>query len=453
MKYIPYNYQNHAYQHVIDNTHSGLFLDMGLGKTVITLTVLNRLIYQDCEIDRALIIAPKHVTRTVWKQEAQKWDHLKHLKISIVWGTEKERIAALRTKSDIYVINRENIVWLVKLFQSKFPFPMVVIDELSSFKNSKTQRFKSLKLVLNYMKRVVGLTGTPAPNSLIDLWSQVFLLDKGERLEKTVTGYRERYFTLKNPTEMYAGYRPRKGAEQIIYDKIADICISMKAKDYLDLPPVIHNNIFLQLDDEVFEQYEKFEEDSVMELIDGEIEVTAMNAAALTNKLLQFANGAIYHDGKNYTELHNTKLDALEEIIEEAQGNSVIVFYSYRHDLERIKKRFTYARSLKHPSDIEEWNAGKIPLLVLHPASAGHGLNLQAGGHIMIWYGMNWSLELYLQAIARLVRQGQTKSVIIHRLIMEGTMDIKVVRSLEQKEKGQDALMEAVKALVLKYTK
>lgn len=455
MKYVPYKYQEFAGEHIFDHPYAGLFLDMGLGKTVVTLTYLNRLIYQECEVEKALIIAPKHVTRSVWKQEAAKWDHLKHLKVSIVWGkNEKERIAALRTKADIYVINRENVVWLVNLFQSKFPFRTVVIDELSSFKSHKSQRFKALKLVRPQIRRLVGLTGTPAPNSLIDLWAPLYLLDEGVRLEKTISGYRERYFSLKNPGDIYSGYKIRKCAEENIYEKIGDICISMKAKDYLDLPPLIENDIYLDLEDKMMDRYKQFEEECVMEILSkkGELEqIVAMTAAALSTKLLQYGNGAIYHEDKTYSILHDTKLDALSEIMEDSFGQPVLVFYSYKHDLERIKARFPKARMLKTPKDIDDWNEGKIELLLAHPASAGHGLNLQAGGNIMVWFGLTWSLELYQQAIARLFRQGQTKSIIMHRLIMRNTMDIEVVKSLARKEAGQDALMNAVRALVNKY--
>jgi len=451
MKYQPHKYQDHGYKHIIDNKECGLFLDMGLGKTVITLTAINELIYRECEISRALVVAPKNVTKTVWKQEAAKWDHLKHMRISIVWGTEKERLSALREEADVYVINRENLVWLIQRFQGKFPFGMVVLDELSSFKNPASKRFKAMKIIRPRVKRIVGLTGTPAPNGLIDLWAQVYLLDQGERLEKTISGYRERYFAAeKQEGYVVYSYRLRKDAEKTIYNKIGDICISMKAEDYLDLPPLIENDIILDLEDSVKNQYDKFEEDSVLELM-NEPEITALNAAALTNKLLQFANGAIYHEDRSWTELHKSKLDALDEIIEEAQGQNVMVFYGYKHDLERIKKRFPQARTLKTPKDVEDWNLGKIPLLVLHPASAGHGLNLQDGGHIMVWFGLNWSLELYQQARARLMRQGQKLSVIMHRIICRGTMDEDVVSALSRKEQGQNALMEAIKVRVDRY--
>ncbi len=447
--YKPHHYQDFGFNHIMQNYFCGLFMDMGLGKTVVSLTAINALIYQEAEVERVLVVGTKRIVRGVWKQEAQKWDHLKHLKVSIVWGTPAERIAALRVKADVYLINRENLVWLVNLFQSKFPFKVVIIDESSSFKSHKSQRFKALKLVRKYIERIVLLTGTPAPNGLMDLWAQLFLLDEGERLEKTLTGYRERYFTLKNPGEMFSGYRPRKGAEQSIYEKIDDICISMKARDYLELPDLIENDIQVVLEKSIQDKYERFEEDCIMEIANQEI--TALNAAALNTKLMQFANGAIYHEDRSYSVLHDAKLDALEEIIDEANGNSVFVAYSFQHDLKRILKRFPHARMLNSPQDEEDWNMGKIPLLVAHPASAGHGLNLQNGGHIIVWFGLTWNLEHYQQFIARLMRQGQTLPVIVHRLITMGTIDEKAAISLLRKEREQDYLMEAIKALIIKH--
>lgn len=449
MIYKPYKYQEHAFQHMLDNPYSGVFMDMGLGKTVVSLTYLNRLIYQEAEYRRALIVGPKRVIKKVWPDEIHKWDHLKHLKYSIVWGSEKERIAALRKDSDIYLINRENIPWLCTLFQSKFPFPIVILDESSSFKSHKSQRFRAIKLARPYIDRLTLLSGTPAPNSLLDLWSQIYLLDEGERLEKNISGFRERYFAQKNPGQLYSGYRIRKDAADAIHDRISDICISMKTEDYLDLPELIVNDIHLDLDDNVQELYDKFEEENIISLANQEI--TAVNAAALSNKLLQFSNGALYHPDKSYSVIHDIKLDALEEIVEESIGKPILLFYTYKHDEERIRKRFPFARKLNTNQDIEDWNNGKIPLLIAHPASASHGLNLQQGGHIIVWFGLTWSLELYAQAIKRLHRQGQLHTVIIHRLIADNTMDIDVVRALEHKMAGQDALMEAIKARVNMY--
>lgn len=449
MKWIPYKYQVHAQQHMRANPYSGLFLDMGLGKTVIAATEIEWMHYQDMTVNRSLIIGPKRVIQSVWKQEFEKWDHLKHVKVSIVWGTLQQRLAALRVQADVYLINRENVVWLVSLFKSGWPFDNMVIDELSSFKNPASQRFKALKLILPYVKRITGLTGTPAPNGLLDLWSQIYLLDQGERLEKTIGAYRGRYFIARTVDSFIRGYTPRKEAIQNIYDKIGDICISMKSEDYLELPEIIINDIKLDFTPEMKARYLDFEKEQVMQILDQEI--TALSAGALTNKLLQFANGAVYSDGVNYAELHSQKLDALDDIIDEAQGNSVLIFYSYRHDAERIKKRFPKVRMLKTDQDIQDWNDGKIELMMAHPASAGHGLNLQSGGHIMVWFGLNWSLELYMQAIKRLHRQGQRNNVIVNRLLIRSTMDVDVARALLGKETGQDALMEAVKAIVDKY--
>jgi SNF2 family DNA or RNA helicase len=461
MDYKPHDYQKVAHKHIVDNPFCGVFMDMGLGKTVVTGTVLNELIWQDLEYEKALVIAPKHVTRSVWKQEMAKWDHLKHLKVSIVWGKNAaERIKALRAKADIYVINRENLVWLVNLFKSKWPFRLVVIDELSSFKNHATQRFKHMKMVRPHITRLIGLTGTPAPNSLMDLWAPVYLMDEGERLHKNITQFREHYFAPeKMDGYVVHSYKIKKGAAEEIYQKIGDICISMKARDYLELPPLVENDIHLNLDEKTFAKYEEFERDSILEIFkDGEdIEVTAMNAAALTNKLLQFANGALYYENESgnrmWTEVHQEKLEALEELMEELYGQTALVAYTYQHDLHRILKRFPYARVLKTDKDILDWNAGKLRMMVLHPASAGHGLNLQHGGNNLISFGHTWSAELYAQLLARLMRQGQEKPVFHHKLIMADTMDMDVIQVVRKKMAGQDALMEAVKARVERVVK
>lgn len=455
MIYKPWPYQDFATQHVIDNPFSGLFLDMGLGKTVSTLTAVNQLMFDDLEVSKVLVIAPKRVAEDTWTTEAAKWDHLKHLRMSVVLGTERQRKEALKAKADIYVINRENVAWLVGMYQSAFPFDMVVIDELSSFKSAKAIRFKSLRMVRPLVKRVVGLTGTPAPNGLIDLWPQLYLLDQGERLGKTITKYRETYFTPgRRNGQVVFDYKLKAESEQAIYDKVGDICISMNAKDYLSLPERITRDVEIHMPAPLMAKYEDFEREQVLAL-ENQDEISAVNAAALTNKLLQFANGAIYDANKDWHEVHNAKLDALEEIVEAANGQPVLVFYSYKHDLARIQKRLkTYKpRTLDSRDDIQEWNSGKIQLLLAHPASAGHGLNLQAGGNIIVWFGLTWSLELYQQANARLDRQGQTKPVIVHRLIVIGTMDEDVSKAIERKTAGQDALMDAVKVRILKYRK
>lgn len=447
MIYKPYPYQTFAGKHIQNNLYGGLFLDMGLGKTVITLTELNNMIYRNLEVDKALIIGPKHVIRSVWMQEAQKWDHLKHLKFSVVWGDEPTRIAALRAKADIYLINRENVSWLVGLMQSSFwKFGIVVIDELSSFKSHASQRFKALKLVRPQIKRLIGLTGTPAPNGLIDLWSQIFLMDQGERLGQTITGYRERYFVAERVEGFISTYRPRQEADAAIYQKIGDICISMKTDDYVSLPDLIENNIYVDLDPVARKKYDDFKEEQIMLLKDKEI--TALSAGALNTKLLQLANGAVYHDGKDYVEFHQEKLHVLENLVDEAQGQPVLIFYTYQHDLDRILKRFPKAIKLKTDKHIQDWNKGQIPIMIAHPASAGHGLNLQHGGHILIWFGQTWSLELYQQAIKRLLRMGQKHTVIMHRIIARKTVDERVIKALATKANGQDAMMEATKAMI-----
>ncbi|HUR65448.1 MAG TPA: DEAD/DEAH box helicase [Chitinophagaceae bacterium] len=460
MKYTPYPYQQHATEHIIRYGGSGLFMEMGLGKTVSTLTAIDQLMYQEFEISKVLVIAPKRVAEDVWTTEAQKWDHLKHLKISLVLGTEKQRLQALRAKADIYVINRENVVWLTAHYCTGFPYDMMVVDELSSFKSADTRRFKALREVRPLVRRVVGLTGTPAPNGLLDLWSQVYLLDRGERLGDNLTGYRAKYFT-KSYT-MFGGYEVMKNTtdsllgkdfyEKLIYDKIGDICISMKTSDYLQLPERINRYVNIRLPEKIQQKYDDFEEEQILAIADAE-EITAINAGALTTKLLQFANGAVYADDKSWHEMHKEKLDALEEIIDTANGQPVLVFYSYKHDLERILKRLKdyQPRILKNAGDIRDWNHGKISVLLAHPGSAGHGLNLQEGGSIIVWFGLTWSLELYQQAIARLHRLGQVRNVIIHHLVAMGTMDEKVIKSLDSKANGQEMLMKAVKAMIQKY--
>jgi len=455
MQYTPHPYQHYATQHIIDNAACGLLLDMGLGKTVATLTAVDELLNVYCEVNKVLVIAPKRVAENTWTTETAKWDHLKHLRLSVVLGTERERKEALKAKADIYIINRENVAWLVGYYQSAFPFDMIVIDELSSFKSAKAIRFKSLRMVRPKVSRVVGLTGTPAPNGLIDLWPQLYLLDQGERLGKSITGYRERYFTpgRRNGAVVF-DYKLRAQSEQEIYGKIADICISMKAKDYLTLPERINRTVEVKLPSDLQAQYDEFERVQVLSLLDVE-DISAVNAAALSTKLRQFANGAIYDDRKDYHIVHDIKLEALEELVEAANGQPVLIFYAFRHDLERITARLKAYKPkyLESSQDIEDWNAGKTSVLLAHPASAGHGLNLQAGGNIVIWFGLNWSLELYQQANARLDRQGQTKPVIVHHMVTVDTIDTKVFAALEGKAETQDALLNAVKAIIHKHKK
>jgi SNF2 family DNA or RNA helicase len=448
-----YPYQEHGVEHILDNPACGLFLEMGLGKTATSLTGIDILMNDMLEVDRVLVIAPKRVAESVWEEEAKKWEHLRHLKFAKILGTEAQRLTALRSKADIYLINRENVAWLVGFYGSKFPFDMVVIDELSSFKSAKSIRFKALRRVRPQVKRVIGLTGTPAPNGMIDLWSQMYLLDKGERLGKTLTEYRDNYFKPgKRKGEVIYTYDLKTSEyESLIHKKISDICISMKSKDYLKLPKRIDRNIDVRFPKKIMDLYEQFEEDQVMALRDQEI--TAVNAAALTTKLMQFANGAIYDDDKKYHEIHQEKLKALEEIADVSNGKPLLVFYTFKHDVERI---LAYLKSYKpekltQPTQIDRWNKGEIPIMLGHPASMGHGLNLQAGGHNIVWFGSTYSLELYQQAIARLDRQGQKFSVINNRLLAYGTIDEAIVNSTTKKAYSQDILMDAVKARMKKY--
>jgi len=453
-------YQHTGHDHIIEHTHCALFLEMGLGKTVTTGTAINTLMYEELDIMSTLVIAPKRVAETVWDAEFEKWQHLKHLKVSKVIGSVKQRLAALRVKADVYTIGRDNIAWLCGLYGgSMLPFDMLVIDELSSFKNPKSIRFKALRNVQPSFKRIVGLTGTPAPNSLMDLWSQLYLLDRGQRLEKFITKYREMYFRAgkRNGAIIY-NYDITKENEARIHDKIADICMSMKAKDYLNLPGRIYNIVEIKFDDELQKLYNTFEEEQVLQLFEGQsIEdgISAVNGAVLINKLLQFANGAVYDENKNYHIVHDLKIEAAEEIIEAACGKPVLIAWTYRSDMERLMlalKKYN-PRPLKTDQDIKDWNAGKIQVLLMHPASGGHGLNLQAGGNNIIWFGQTWSLELYEQLNARLDRQGQQAVVIIHKLVAKNTEDENVIKSQRAKSEKQNNLMEAVKALIKKYIK
>ena len=448
MKFKPWNYQEYAINHIIDNNAVALFLDMGMGKTVSTLTAIDGLLFLG-EIHKVLVIAPLRVAEDTWSTEVEKWDHLKHLRISKILGTKKEREKALADDADIYVTNRENVDWLVKECFDGWMFDMVVIDELSSFKSSKAKRFRALKKVRPYFKRIVGLTGTPAPNSLIDLWPQLYILDGGQRLGKTISSYREQYF---NPGQrnQYVVYNwvLKDGAGEQIKNKIKDICISMSAKDYLELPERIDNTIEIKLPDKALKEYKQLERDLVLEL--GNNDITAANAAVLTNKLLQMSNGAIYSENHDVVEIHEEKLKALFDIVESANGKPVLVLYSFKHDFNRIvkflKTKKLTAVGLKDSKDIKKWNNGEIPILLVHPASAGHGLNLQYGGNIIVWFGLTWSLELYQQANARLYRQGQEETVIIHHLVSTGTIDEDVMKALGNKEVNQNMLLEAVKA-------
>ena len=446
MKFEPHDYQRFAVDYIIDNPIAAVFLDMGLGKTAITLTAIERLLFDDFDVSKILVIAPLRVASTVWKQESQKWEHLRHLRVSVAVGTAAERLAALQAKADIYVINRENVKWLIHEHTSvtrPFNYDMVVIDELSSFKSHKAQRFKALMRVRPRIRRIVGLTGTPSGNGLMDLWAEFRLLDMGQRLGKFIGRYREAYFQPdKRNGERIFSYKIRPDAEPQIYDKIADITISMKAIDHLPMPELLSVEHKVSLSEKERQLYDKLKRDLIL----PEEEITAANAAALSGKLTQMANGAVYDDNGDVSVIHDRKLELLEDLIEAANGKSVLVAYWYKHDLLRIKERFSVTE-LKSDDSIRRWNCGDIPVAVIHPASAGHGLNLQSGGSTLIWFGLTWSLELYLQTIARLYRQGQqSRTVTLHHIITEGTIDEQIMAALSRKERSQDSLINAVKA-------
>lgn len=451
-----HNYQKATVDFIIEHRFCGVFLDLGLGKTISTLTAIDELMYDYCEINSVLVIAPKRVAETVWAEEAAKWEHTRHLVISKVMGSENKRLDALKRPADIYVVSRDNVAWLCNVFASRLPFDMVVIDELSSFKSHQSQRFKSLRMTRPFMKRVVGLTGTPAPNSLIDLWPQMYLIDRGERLGKTITQYRARYFRPgKSNGYVVYSYDILAGASDMIQEKISDICISMKASDYLDMPERTDNFITVTMDDELKKEYNEFKNDNIIKLIDdnGTTEINAVNAASLVNKLLQFANGSVYDEDKNVHKIHTLKLEALKEIIENSNGQPILVAWTYQFDRDAILKAFSEykPRQLKTADDINDWNAGNIQLMLAHPASAGHGLNLQAGGSIIVWYGLTWSLELYQQFNARLYRQGQTKHVTIHHIVTSGTYDEEVIKAIKRKDKNQNRLLDSIKADIAAY--
>lgn len=444
MKFIPHDYQQYAIDFIKNNEVAAVLLDMGLGKTSITLTAVNDLIFDSFEVSKVLVIAPLRVARDTWPAEIKKWDHLKHLRYSVAVGSESERLAALRKEADIYIINRENVDWLVNKSRVSFDFDMVVIDELSSFKSHQSKRFKSLLKVRPFIKRIVGLTGTPSSNGLMDLWAQFRILDMGKRLGRYITHYRNAYFLPdKRSADRIFTYKPADGAEQMIYNRISDITISMKSADYLKLPECIINEVPVFMDAKEKRIYETFKEDMVAKIKDEEID--AANAAVLSGKLLQMANGCIYDEDKKALKIHDRKLDALEDLIESANGKPLLVAYWFQHDFARIKERFL-VREIKTSKDIEDWNQGRIPVAVIHPASAGHGLNLQTGGSTLVWFGLTWSLELYQQCNARLHRQGQTDTVVIHHIIAKGTIDEDVMAALQRKEKIQNALINAVKA-------
>lgn len=443
MKFMPHDYQKYAIEYIKSHPITALFLDMGLGKTVTTLTAIRDLMYDAFEVKRVLVVAPLRVARDTWPDELRKWNHLKELTCSVVVGTVAERRRALQQDADIYIVNRENLAWLYE--NSRLDFDMVVLDELSSFKNHQSKRFRAMKALRPKVKRIVGLTGTPSGNGLMDLWAEFRILDMGERLGRYISQYRNLYFQpdKRNGMVVYS-YKPLPGAEEAIYHQIADITVSMKATDYLEMPELVSVAKEVRLSETEKKRYDELKKSLVLKLPDGE--VTSANAASLTLKLSQMANGAIYTDDKNVVNIHDRKLEALEDLVESANGKSVLVAYWFKHDKDRIRERME-ARELRGPQDFADWNAGKIPVALIHPASAGHGLNLQQGGSILIWFGLTWSLELYQQTNARLWRQGQAdKTVIIQHIVAKDTIDERILNVLKHKDGTQTALIEAVKA-------
>ena len=455
MEFKPHDYQKHCIDKIITTKKLGLFLDMGLGKTVTTLTAVKELKYNRFEVRKVLVIAPKKVAEGTWSREASKWDHTKMLRVSPVLGSQAKRIKALNTPADIYIINRENVCWLVDYYKNDWPFDMVVVDESSSFKSHKAKRFKSLSSVSGHIERMVLLTGTPSPNSLADLWSQVYLLDGGQRLEKRYTHFREKYFDpgQRNGYVVF-NYNAKPGSENAILSQISDICISMKASDYLQLPDVVDHEVPVVLDSKAAKAYYELEKQMVLQLPEDDEEISVASAAALSNKLLQLANGAVYDDDHNYYEVHNCKIDAFLELIESLQGKPALVFYNFQHDKARILKALEKSklrvRELKTAADEDAWNNHAVDILLAHPASSAYGLNLQEGGNHVIWFGLTWNYEQYTQANARLHRQGQTEKVIIHHLICSGTRDEDVIEALRRKEDVQEWVMQSLKARIKK---
>lgn len=445
MNFSPHDYQAYAIDYIETHPVAAVLLDMGLGKTVISLTAIADLLFDSFEAHRVLVVAPLRVARDTWPAEIEKWEHLQHLTYSVVVGTPKERRAALMANSDITIINRENLQWLIEDSGFPFTYDMVCIDELSSFKNHKSKRFQALMKVRPKVKRIIGLTGTPSSNGLMDLWAEFKLLDMGQRLGRFITQYRNDYFLPdKRNGQIIYSYKPMPYAEDAIYRKISDMTISMKSTDHLKMPELVSSRYEVKLSEAEAQRYDDLKQELILQLPEGE--VTAANAASLTGKLVQLANGAIYSDDGDTVEFHDRKLDALEDIIEAANGKPLLVAYWFKHDLQRIKQRFE-VREIKSSKDITDWNKGNIPVAVIHPASAGHGLNLQAGGSTLIWFGLTWSLELYQQTNARLWRQGQTAgTVVIQHIITKGTIDERILKALSLKELTQNSLIDAVKA-------
>lgn len=444
MRFIPHAYQQYAIQHIETHKEAALFLDMGLGKTVIALSAIWDLAFDFFEVSKVLVVAPLRVARDTWPAEIEKWEHLKYMTYSVVVGTEEERRQALLKKALVYIINRENVDWLVSKSGVPFRFDMVVIDELSSFKSHTSKRFKSLLKVRPQVKRIVGLTGTPSGNGLMDLWAEFRLLDMGKRLGRYISHYREAFFEPDKRNQMMVfSYKPRPGAAKEIYQLIGDMTISMKSLDFLPMPKLIMNEVHVKLSPAERKVYDELRKKMALS-IEGK-EIDAANAAALSGKLLQMANGAVYDDDHKPIRIHDRKLDALEDLVEAANGKPILIAYWFKHDLARMKERLSI-REIRSSKDITDWNEGKIPVAAIHPASAGHGLNLQAGGSVLIWFGLTWSLELYQQTNARLWRQGQKHTVIIEHIVTEGTIDEQVMQALQSKNKTQEALIAAVKA-------
>ena len=455
MNFTPYPHQRAGIEWIIGRPACALLWGMGTGKTVTTLTAVDRLLHDCVEDGPVLVIAPKRVAENTWSKEADKWEHLHHLRVVKIMGTAKHRREALvgvfeKPYADVYVINRENVVWLVDTVGKHWPFPIVVIDELSSFKSARAKRWKALRRVRGRIRRIIALTGTPRPNGLEDFWPEVYLLDQGERLGRTLGTFRQKYLVPEKMNgHIVYSYRPREGAESEVYERLSDICMSIRKEDVLSLPGQIYEDVVLTAPPALLKKYKQFERDKVLECLDEDGEIVAGTAAALTNKLLQFANGAIYDMDGNVHHIHDIKLDALEELVEAAGGDPVLLLYSYKHDADRIRQRIT-CRALDTPEDIDAWNRGEIPVALAHPASIGHGLNLQDGGHILIWYGVPWSLELYQQANERLNRPGQKNVCRIYHLILSGTHDERVLRSINNKDKGQAAAIEALRLEIVK---
>lgn len=450
MKFSPHEYQRYCIGRILDTDKLGLFLDMGLGKTVITLTAIQELIYNRFAVGRVLIIAPKKVAEATWSEEAAKWEHLRHLRFSMILGSEQKRIRAVYAPADVYVINRENVVWLVDYLRNGWCFDMVVIDESSSFKNHRAKRFKALTWIQPHVKRLVELTGTPAPNSLADLWAQLYLLDEGARLGRNITAFRERFFRANTHGGHFTTYEETEGAAAEIQQRISDICISMKSGDYLQLPPLVYDVVPVKLDDKAQKAYNEMEREMLLQ-IDEEV-IDAGSAAALSNKLLQLCNGAVYAEDGKWVKLHDCKLEAFMELIERLNNQPALVFYNFKHDRERLLSVLAKAkkcvRILQKPEDADAWNNRELDVLLAHPASCAYGLNLQNGGNHVIWFGLNWSLELFLQANKRLHRQGQTSTVFVHELAVTDSRDTDVIAALQDKDATQDALIESLKVRI-----